>query len=285
VSFPRPLEKASLTSNIVFRTALLVALIVWMLPIFTVVLTSTHTANTIFMGQYWSAPQGVSAAVENYHAVLFSTRMPRYLLNSMLIAIPVVVLTLALSSMAGFALAKYSFPGNMLLLALFIGGNFVPHQILMIPVRQLTVQLGLYDTLWALIAFHTAFQTGFATLFMRNFIKKLPHELFEAARAEGATEFQILTLVALPLLRPALAALGVLTFTFVWNDYFWALVLQQSDDVRPVTLGLSAMRGQWETAWNLVSAGAIIIALPPVVLFLLAQRHFIAGLTVGATKG
>jgi multiple sugar transport system permease protein len=263
---------------------LLAALLLWMAPILGVLLTSTHSADTIFMGRYWTLPGDLSV-LDNYQGAVMRTEMPRYLLNSLLMAGASVALTLLLSTMAGYVLARHAFPGNMLLLALFIGGNFVPHQILMIPVRQLMVSTGLFDTLWALIAFHSAFQTGFATLFMRNFIRKLPTELFEAARNEGATEFQILIRVVVPLVRPALAALGVLTFTFVWNDYFWAVVLTQSDAVRPATLGLSAMRGQWETSWNLVSAGAIVVALPPVLLFLLMQRHFVAGLTMGATKG
>lgn len=137
----------------------------------------------------------------------------------------------------------------------------------MIPVRDLTIQTGLYDTIWALIIFHTAFQTGFCTLFMRNFIVGLPDELFESCRLEGASEWQIFTKIVLPLVRPALAALSVLIFTFIWNDYFWALVLVQSDEVRPITAGISALRGQWLASWQLISAGSIVAALPPVILF------------------
>jgi multiple sugar transport system permease protein len=155
----------------------------------------------------------------------------------------------------------------------------------MIPVRDLVLRMGAYDTVWALILFHTAFQTGFATLFMRNFIVGLPDELFEAARLEGASELQILTKIVVPLVRPALAGLSVLLFTFVWNDYFWALVLVQSDAAKPLTLGLAGLKGEWLTAWNLISTGAVLAALPPVALFFLMQKHFVAGLTVGAVKG
>ncbi len=155
----------------------------------------------------------------------------------------------------------------------------------MIPVRNLTISMGMYDTVWALILFHIAFQAGFCTLFMRNFIKALPHELIEAARVEGASEFKIFFHVVLPLVRPAMAALAVLIFTFIWNDYFWALTLVQSDDVRPITVGLTALKGQWVASWQLISAGSIVAALPPVVMFFTMQKHFIAGLTLGATKG
>ncbi|HYN88012.1 MAG TPA: carbohydrate ABC transporter permease, partial [Ardenticatenaceae bacterium] len=122
-------------------------------------------------------------------------------------------------------------------------------------------------------------------LFMRNFIKQIPDALIEAARVEGVSELRIFWHVVLPLVRPAMAALAVLVFTFVWNDFFWSLVLVQSDEARPVTAGLQALRGTWTSAWQLISAGAIIAALPPVGLFFLMQKHFIAGLTLGATKG
>jgi len=199
--------------------------------------------------------------------------------------VPAVIGADSLSTFAGYALAKFKFRGNVLLFAVFIGGNFVPFQILMIPVRDLTISMGLYDTATGLILFHIAFQTGFCTLFMRNFIIGLPDELIEAARVEGVSELKIFWYVVLPLVRPAIAALSVLIFTFIWNDYFWALILVQSDEVRPVTAGISALMGQWLASWQLISAGSIIAALPPVILFFAMQKHFIAGLTLGATKG
>jgi multiple sugar transport system permease protein len=199
--------------------------------------------------------------------------------------VPSVAVSVFLASMAGHALANYRFRGNLLLLAIFVAGNFVPVQILMIPVRQLTLTLGLYNTVLGLVLFHTAFQTGFCTLFLRNFIRALPYELIEAARVEGASEWAVYTRIVLPLVRPALAALGILVFTFVWNDYFWALCLTQGDDAAPITVGVAALKGQWTTSWNLVSAGSVLAALPSVAMFFAMQKHFVTGLTFGATKG
>ena len=178
----------------------------------------------------------------------------------------------------------YNFKGNLLIFFLFIAGNFVPFQILMVPVRDLSVQMGVYNSVWALILFHIAFQAGFCTLFMRNFIKALPRELIEAARVEGVNEFQIFWYIVIPLMKPAIAALSVLIFTFIWNDYFWATVLTQGVDSQPVTAGLYSLNGQWISQWHLVSAGSIVAALPPVVMFFTMQKHFIAGLTLGAVK-
>jgi multiple sugar transport system permease protein len=204
--------------------------------------------------------------------------------NSFRVTIPTVFGAVALSCMTGFALAVYNFKGNILIFFLFIAGNFVPFQILMVPVRDLSVQMGVYNSVWALILFHIAFQAGFCTLFMRNFIKALPRELIEAARVEGVNEFQIFWYIVIPLMKPAIAALSVLIFTFIWNDYFWATVLTQGVDSQPVTAGLYSLNGQWISQWHLVSAGSIVAALPPVLMFFTMQKHFIAGLTLGAVK-
>lgn len=282
--FPTPIEKRSLPFNLSYRVAIWIALLLWLLPLIAVMLTSARSTADINAGNYWGIPSEWML-FENYMLVFTETPMLQYLMNSILITLPAVFGAVTLSTLAGYALAKFKFRGNVALFAAFIAGNFVPFQILMIPVRDLTISMGLYDTATGLILFHIAFQTGFCTLFMRNFIVGLPDELIEAARVEGVSEWQIFWHIVLPLVRPALAALSVLIFTFIWNDYFWALVLVQSDEVRPITAGISALKGQWMASWQLIAAGSIVAALPPVILFFAMQRHFIAGLTLGATKG
>ncbi|MDP6521146.1 MAG: carbohydrate ABC transporter permease [SAR324 cluster bacterium] len=281
--FPEPIQKAPFIARGSYRIILYVTLIVWMLPLAGVFLTSFRSLADINSGNYWGWPTEF-ALVENYTQVFTVTPMIQYFLNSLVITIPTVLGTLLLSSLAGYSLAKHRFRGNFLIFALFIAGNFVPAQILMIPVRNLTLNLGVYDTKLALILFHTSFQIGFCTFFLRGFIKELPHELVECARIEGASEFRVYWNIIMPLVLPALAALAVLEFTFIWNDYFWALVLVQGDEARPVTLGIQALRGRWTASWHLISAGSIVAALPPVVLFFMLQKHFITGLTLGAIK-
>jgi multiple sugar transport system permease protein len=278
--FPAPLETRS--ARALYGIAVCLLLAVWLLPLAGVALTSLRSAEELARGELWVWPGELR--LSNYAEVLSRSRMAQFVANSFLITLPAVVGTVALSAMAGFALAKHEFPGNRLLLMIFVAGNLVPFQTLMIPVRDLTIALGLYDTRWALIVFHVAFQVGFCTLFMRNFIRELPEALLETARLEGAGELKVFWHVVLPLVRPALAATSVLVFTFVWNDYFWALVLVQSDAVRPLTAGLQSLRGMWVTSWQLVSAASILAALPPVALFFLMQRHLIAGLTFGVRR-
>ncbi len=280
--FPRPIQQSSPAAQWLYKIALPIALLLWLFPLLGVAITSVRPASDLAQGNYFGMPSYI--AFENYADVFRNTPMGQYILNSFIVTIPTVIGAVALSLMTGFALAVYRFRSNLILFFLFVAGNFVPFQILMVPVRDMTLQLGMYNTYWGLALFHIAFQTGFCTLFMRNFIKALPYELIEAARVEGVAEWRIFWFIVLPLMRPAIAALSVLIFTFIWNDFFWATVLTTSPETQPITAGLSSLNGQWVAAWHLVSAGSILAALPPVAMFFLMQKHFIAGLTLGAVK-
>ncbi len=282
--FPTPIQKASPFAQTAYKVLLPVALFLCLLPLIGVAITSVRPAGDLAAGNYFGIPSGF-AGFENYSAVFNNSPIGYYILNSFKVTIPTVIGAVALSCLTGFALAVYKFKGNLVLFFMFVAGNFIPFQILMVPVRDMTLRAGLYDTTMGLVLFHVAFQTGFCTLFMRNFIKGLPFALIESARVEGVSEWRIFRYIVLPLMRPAIAALSVLIFTFVWNDYFWATVLVQGQHAMPVTAGLYSLNGQWVAAWHLVSAGSIVAALPPVAMFFLMQRHFIAGLTLGATKG
>jgi multiple sugar transport system permease protein len=278
--FPRPIAQVSAPARISYQVALPIVLILWLLPLLGVAFT--RPASDLASGNYFGWPS--SFAWQNYVEVFQNTPMWQYIKNSFYVTIPTVIGAVAISCMTGFALGIYKFRANLLVFFLFVAGNFVPFQILMVPVRDMTSQLNLINTYTGLVLFHVAFQSGFCTLFMRNFIRALPRELIEAARVEGVSEFQIFWHIVLPLMRPAIAALSVLIFTFIWNDFFWATVLTTKAEVQPITAGLSSLNGQWVAAWHLVSAGSILAALPPVAMFFLMQKHFIAGLTLGAVK-
>jgi multiple sugar transport system permease protein len=280
--FPRPIAQTSATTQRLYKIALPVALFLWLLPLLGVALTSLRPASDLAQGNYFGMPSYI--AFENYWDLLWTSKIPAYMQNSLWVTIPTVIGAVGLSCMTGFALAIYRFGGNLLVFFLFVAGNFVPFQILMVPVRDLTLSFNMYNTWYGLALFHIAFQTGFCTLFMRNFIKSLPFELIEAARVEGVAEWRIFWFVVMPLMRPAIAALSVLVFTFIWNDFFWATVLTTSAETQPITAGLSSLNGQWIAQWHLVSAGSILAALPPVIMFFMMQKHFIAGLTLGAVK-
>ena len=241
--FPRPIEQSTPAIRTGYQVLLPIALVLWLLPLLAVALFSIKPDADFVNGNFWGLPSSFEF-FNNYGKVFFESNMPRYLFNSLLITVPTVIGAVALSAMAGFALGVYKFKGNLLIFFMFIAGNFVPFQILMVPVRDLTVSLGMYDTVRGLVLFHIAFQTGFCTLFMRNFIRQLPFPLIEAARVEGIAEWRIFWYVVLPLMKPALAALAVLIFTFIWNDYFWAVVLTQGPESQPVTAGITSFNAQ-----------------------------------------
>ena len=185
--------------------------------------------------------------------------------------------------MAAYALSIYEFRGKTFALVFVIGTLLIPLTIILVPVFYVVSNFGMVNSLWGVILPGAATPTG--VFLLRQYMLTLPRELIEAARAEGATEWIIYRKIILPCIIPALAALGVLEFTFIWNDYFWALVLTQGDAVKPITVGLDVLRGQWTTSWNLVSAGSVVAALPPVIMFFILQKQFIHGLTFGAVKG
>lgn len=282
--FPTPIAEQSRVRQWLYTLALPLVLFLWLLPLLAIFMTSIRPAVDINSGNMFGWPSSFDL-VDNYTAVFTDSKALQYFWNSVKVSIPTVVISISLACLAGYGLAIYRFRFALPLFFLFIAGNFVPFQILMVPVRDLSVRTGLYDTVTGLVLFHAAFQTGFCTLFMRNFIRDLPSELIESARVEGVGELRIFWYLVLPLVRPAIAALSVLIFTFIWNDFFWATVLTQGESSKPITAGIRALNGQFVSQWHLVSAASLMAAVPPVVIFFAMQKHFIAGLTLGATKG
>ena len=218
-----------------------------------------------------------------------------HFMNSAIITIPAVILTLFLSCCVAFVVARFSYRFNLALLGFFLAANLLPPQALLIPVyrmfRAIEVPLWISDSgtllnsFVGLILVNMAFQIGFCAFVLSNYMKALPKELYESAVIDGASVSRQFFQITLPLCRPALAALAVLQTTCIYNEFFWATVLLQQGDKFPVTSSLNNLRGQFFTDNNLVAAGSMIIAIPTLVIFFVLQRHFVAGLTLGATKG
>lgn len=269
---------------IIFYFISLLIVLFWLSPIIIACFTSLKTLDEIMGGtRMWSPPKKI--IFDNFLKVWNSAGMKRAMINTFLITVPSVAGALFLSSLAGFALAFYKFKLNRLILIIFIAGMLLPFQMLMIPVERLSSNLGIKNTWIGLILFHIAFQIGFCSFFLRNFMKHIPFSLIESMRIDGASEFTIYYKIVLPLSLPAIAALSVLEFTWIWNDMLWALVLIRSDILKPITLVLANMQGEFITYYNLTAAGSIIAASPPVIIFLFFQKYFIEGLTLGAEKG
>ena len=270
-----------------WRTLGFVALVgvtlLWLVPVLSALVTAFRTNDDILLHGFWSLPRQLG--LSSFKDAWERGGLSRYLPNSFIITLPSLILTLLFSSLSAYALARFRFRGNRLIFFLYVGGMMLPFQVLMLPVFRLTDALGLYDTYWGLIAFHTAFQLGFCTFLLRNYMRTVPHEILESARIDGCSEFRIWWQIMMPLTLPAIAALATLEFTWIFNDYLWAIVLLRSDDLKPVTAGLAALQGQYVMDWTVIVAGALLATVPTVLVFIFLQRYFIEGLTLGATKG
>ncbi|WP_304223993.1 carbohydrate ABC transporter permease [Gracilinema caldarium] len=256
----------------------------WLIPIAIAFFTSLKSMDELMASpRMWAPPKKI--VLGNFAEVWTKVGMARYVINTLIITIPSVIGALLISSLGAFALAFYKFRLNKTVLIVFITGMLIPFQMLLIPVYRFSDATGLINTYPGIILFHIAFQLGFCTFFLRNFMKQIPFSLIEAPRIDGASDFFIYRKIVLPLSVSSMAALGVLEFTWIWNDLLWSLILLQVDRLKPVTLGLANMQGEFISNYNMIAAGSIIAAGAPLVIFLLFQRYFIAGLTVGAEKG
>ncbi len=277
----------------VLHAFLIVMSLVWLFPLAYAVYTSFRPfAETAKLG-YVSLPQHLT--FDNYVHAWVQADLPKFFLNTVIIVVPAMIIVLFLASMMAFAVSRYSFRFNVGLLLLFTAANLLPPQVIITPLFRMYLALPLpdflsdnglfYDQFIGIIAIHVAFQMGFCTFVLSNYMKTLPKELNEAAVVDGASVARTFFQIILPLTRPALAALATLQATWMYNDFFWALILMRTGDKYPITSGLNALKGQFFTDNNLVAAGSILVALPTLIVFLVLQKQFVRGLTIGSTKG
>lgn len=262
---------------------LTVLALLFLAPTIGVLLSSLKTTEDIALGKLWSFP--TSLYLDNFRTVLADPAIHTYFLNTLLIAVPATAGSIVLGILSGYVFAKLPFRGSEVLFLAIVAGMFFPPQVILIPLFRLFNGLGLLDTLWPMIFVHIAMGIPICTLMMRNFFATVPAALREAAIIEGASEWQVLTKVALPLSLPALAVLSTLQFTWIWNDFLWPLIFTQSDDKRTIMLGLVFLQGQYSVAWGIQGALSLIASLPTLTVFLFFQRYFIKGMTMGAVKG
>jgi multiple sugar transport system permease protein len=238
---------------------------------------------------------GGTFTFDNYSNAWSQADLPHYYINTLLITVPAILLVLALASMVAFAVSRYSWRFNIALLMIFTAANLLPQQVIITPLYRIFLEIPLptwlsdsetlYDSYLGIILIHVAFQMGFCVFVLSNYMRTLPGELTEAAMVDGASVWVQFRKVIMPLCRAPLAALATLEFTWIYNDFFWALVLMQSGEKRPITSALAGLQGQFFTNNNLIAAASLVAAVPTLIVYLVLQRQFIGGLTLGATKG
>ncbi|MEN9643820.1 MAG: hypothetical protein RL238_489 [Actinomycetota bacterium] len=270
--------------------------VVWVLPMAMALLSSFRyfESDTLQNGPF-SWPEALT--LDNYREAWRVGAIWQHFGNTMFITIPALVLILMLSSMVAYACSRYSWKFNVFFLVLFTAGNLMPQQVIFQPLFQIfkktpwpdllsdTNTGTLLGTKVAVILIHVAFQTGFCTFVLSNYMKTIPKELGEAAMVDGASVWRQYWQIILPLCRPAFAALATLEFTWLYNDFFWGNVLLQQGDQKPITSSISVLNGQYASDYNLIAAASMMIALPTLAVYLALQKQFISGLTLGANKG
>lgn len=221
--------------------------------------------------------------LENYTDAWRGARFSAYFKSSIIIVIPVVVISCILAAMSGFGFAMYRFPGDNLLLLLITFGLMVPFEAVIIPLWQIMGTLGIRDTYWALILPQVALSFAFGTFWMRANFKNMPADIVDAAVVDGCTIWGVLWRILFPLSRPALLSLVVLLFMWTWNEFFLILVMA-SGDLRTLPVGLALLRGRYASDVPVMAAGSVMVLLPVLLVYILFQRHFIRGILSGSVK-
>jgi multiple sugar transport system permease protein len=278
--------------RIVLQVFLIFMALGWLFPLLWAVFNSFR--NYAYTQAHGYASIG-GFTLDNYADAWRRGNFTTHFKNSLIITIPVVLLTLALASGVAFVVSRFSFRFNLAMLGFFTAANLLPPQALVIPVYRMFREIPvptfisesgtLLDSFLGLILVNIAFQTGFCAFVLSNYMKTLPRELYEAAQVDGASVFRQFISVTLPLCRPALGALAALEVVFIYNEFLLATALLQTGDKFPITSALNNLKGEFFVDYNLLSAGSVIIAIPTIVVFLVLQRQFVRGLTLGATKG
>ncbi len=280
--------------KLVLHAFLIVMAVVWLFPLAWAFYEALRPISDTALHGYLSLPsQGLTLG--NFINAWGDANLPRYYLNTLIVAVPGVTITLLVASLLAFAISQFNWKLNIVVLMLFTAGNLLPPQVIIIPLYWLYLSIPLpgfisdngtlYDQYMGIILIHIVFQAGFATFVLSNYMKTITKEVTESALVDGAGVLRIWWSVIMPLSRPALAAMATLLFTFIYNDFFWALLLMKSGSKRPIVSALNNLQGEFFTNYNLLAAGALLAAIPSLLVFILFQKHFVRGLTLGAAKG
>ena len=257
------------------------ALIV-LFPLWTMLSNSLKPKRDIFRNPY-GIPDSIT--FDGYVRAWTDGDFALYFRNSLFVTITAIVLVMFIGSLAAYALANWRSRTSTLIYLGFIAGMMVPIRLGTINLIQILKQLGLIDTMWGLIPIYVAMSLPIGIFVLTAFVRGLPHELGEAGRVDGASEWQMYYKITLPLIRPALATVAIFSLIPIWNDIWFPLILISDDSHNTVMLGVTALFGQYQTDWNRILSALSLSALPILVLYLLLSKQFIRGLTSGAVKG
>lgn len=268
----------------VVNAVLLVVAMFWLVPSFGLFVTSFRDVGDSTSSGWWTAlMRPGQLTVENYVSLLQNSAMTSSFVNSVLIVVPTTILVVLIGALAGYAFAWMDFPGRDWLLIGVIVLLAVPLQVALIPVARMYGALGVFGSIGGVIMFHVAFGLPFAVFLLRNFFTQIPSEVLEAARVDGATEWRIFTRIVLPLGGPAIASLAIFQFLWTWNDLLIGLIFTNSES-QPITVAIQSQLRQFGSNIDVLSAGAFLSMIVPLIVFFAFQRYFVSALLAGSQK-
>ncbi|MFJ8631830.1 carbohydrate ABC transporter permease [Streptomyces sp. NPDC093568] len=275
---------ASFVSGGLVRVFLIVVGLFWLVPTIGLLLSSLRPPEEMTASGWWEVFSKPSQLTfESYDKLLGNSDITDSILNTVLITVPATVLVVIIGALAGYAFAWMEFPGRDWWFLGVVGLLVVPVQVALIPIAELFGNIGIFGSLIGVILFHVGFGLPFAVFLLRNFFAEIPRELLEAARLDGAGELRLFFRVVMPLGGPAIAALGIFQFLWVWNDMLVALIFTDADS-QPITVALQTQVRQFGNNIDILAPGAFISMVIPLVVFFAFQRQFVSGVMAGAVK-
>ena len=277
----RAFAKSGQFWNGVIWITLAVAFILYILPIYVMVVNGLKEAQDVSLSTMWAPPNYFSGGgfLEAW------SRLQSNLVNSLVMVIPATLISTTIGALNGYLLSKWRFPGSNVLLVFMLFGFFIPYQSILFPLVRLLQWIGLYGTIPGLILVHVVYGLPITTLIFKNFFDGVPTELVEAARVDGAGLMTIFMHIFLPLSIPAFAVVSIFQFTNIWNEFLFGVTILPNPAVQPVTIALNNLSGTYSVDWNVVVAGALVAALPTLLIYIFLGRFFIQGIMAGSVKG
>ncbi len=270
----------TLIRRIFIHLLLFLGLAITLAPFIWMISTSLKSSESVFT----FPPQWIPKhpTIEQYQTLFREVNFLQFFKNSVIVAFGITLFSLFLNSLGGFAFAKHKFPGREKIFALLLATMMVPGQITMIPVFLMLKTVGLINSYWGLII--PAGASAFGIFLMRQFITTIPTDLIESARIDGCSEFRIYWTIILPLCKPVIAALGIFTFMGSWNAFLWPLIVMIKENMYTLPVALANLSGQHATKFGLLMAGAVVVVIPVLIVFIVAQRYVIKGVAVTGLK-
>lgn len=254
----------------------------FLVPIYGALTTAFRLNRDIIRDGFWMPP--IPPVLDNFVTAFVQGNIHIYLVNTVIVTVAATVVSIGLGCLTGYIFGKFRFRFSHALYVLIVAGMFFPPQTVLIPLFRIFNSLNLLDTLLALVVVHVGFGLPICTLLLSSFFRDIPEELRSSAKIDGCNDATILTRIMLPLAKPAITALMILQFTWIWNDFLWPLVLIKTSTRMTIQMGVMQLRGQYGLAWGSQAAAFIVATIPTLLLFIFMQRHFIHGLSMGAIK-